>query len=211
MKPAVGVAAILLLAGCAQKRAKPDPASLEIGEARTIRVGPVGLGEAEARATYALLDVRNPNDRPVVAELVGTWIDGAGNPLGPTRSELLTVPAGGVRMFALVDANRREVDNAVKIEARIKGASYGDASPRLVITNENQFTDQGRAVIAGFVENRGEGAVTAMVVAAFYDADGVPLEREASPYHIDGRLRRGIQHVGPPGSARGVLFVADYD
>jgi hypothetical protein len=201
----------LLAAGCSKSKEQPDPAALEIAEARAVRHGPVGIGESEVRATYALVDVRNTGGRAIVAEVAGELFDESGNSLGPTRPEILTIPAGATRMFALVDAKRRVVDNAARVDARITGASLAHAEPPLVVRNQRQYTDQGRAVVAGFVENRGDGEVTVMVIAAFYDASGAPMEREAVPYSIDGGQRRGTQHVGPPGSTRGELFVADFD
>lgn len=205
----VALVAALALVGCRENKPGPEPGSLAISEARTIRTGPVGVGDARAPATYALVDVRNPNDRAVIAEVAGELFDSSGNSLGPTRPEVLTIPAGATRMFALVDGKRRVVDNASSVVVRVDGASFAHAGPRLVISGEKNYRDQGRAVVSGFVENRGEGAVTVMVIAGFYGSDGAPMEREAVPYRIDGGQRRGTQHVGPPGSARGVLFVGD--
>ena len=197
--------------GCSKKADKPGPEVIEVAAVQAIRTGPVGVGSERAPATYALVDVRNTSSRPVIASLSGELVDIAGNPIGTTRRELLTIPAGGVRMFALVDGKRRVVDNASRAEITIGGLSYAHAKPRLVITDEKNYSDEGRAVVAGYLENRGDGAVTAMVIAAFYGPDGVPRERTATPYQIDGGQRRSVQDVGPPDSTRGVLFVADFD
>lgn len=205
------IALAAALIGCKKDAPEPEVDRLVIAGARAVRTGPVGVGDARAPATYALVDVTNRHDRAVVTQVTGTLIDGAGNPLGPTLPEMLTIPAGGTRMFALVDARRRVLDNASAADVQIKGASFAHAPPRLVIDGETQYRDQGRAVVSGRVENRGGGEATVLVIAAFYDAAGAPMDREAVPYRISAGQRRATQHVGPPGSARGALFVADYN
>ena len=205
------IAALVAAAGCSKKAERPPAGALEIGEAQTIKSGPVGLGAGEAPATYALVDVTNTADRDVIASIGGQLLDVADNPLGATRPEMLRIGAGETRMFALVDERRRVLETASRIEVEVDGQSYAHADPRLVITGITNHIDQGRAVVAGYLENRGESEVIVMVIAGFYDAGGKPVERAAAPYAIDGGARRAIQHVGPEGSTRGTLFAGDFN
>lgn len=203
-------AASLVAAACSKRRAVRVPSGvIEIGEQVRVKTGPVGAGKHEADVTYALIDATNHGDRDVVVALGGSLLDAGGNELGPTRPEVLRIPAGKTRMFALVDRAGRRLSEADGAAIELVGAHYAEHDRVVSISQKSVRDDQGRAVASGYVENRGHGAATIMVIAAFYDARQRPLERAATALRIDPGYGRSAQLVGPPGSRRAALYLGD--
>lgn len=208
----VAAAATSVLATACSHRREPVrvPAGVvEIGKDVRVKTGPVGAGEHEAPVTYALIDATNRGDRDVVAALGGALLDAAGNELGPARPEVLRIPAGESRMFALVDGAGRRLPAADGAAIELVGAHYAEHDPVVSISQKSVRDDEGRAVAEGYVENRGRGAATIVVIAAFYDAQRRPLERAATALRIDPGYGRSTQLVGPPGSRQAALYLGD--
>ena len=48
-----------------------------------------------------------------------------------------------------------------------------------------------------------------VVIAVFHGPDGRPMTRPFRTVEIDRKQRKPVQFVGPPGSAKGTIFVGD--
>jgi hypothetical protein len=207
---AIAVTGLALLAGCPQEAGeRPSPGAVTLDERRVVITGPVGLGSEEIEASYALLEARNTSERDIVAAVGGHLVDGAGATLGPASAEVLRIPAGGSRMFALVDQERRRLPSAAGVEAEVVAARFARRAPVVTVSGGMVHGDGGRAVAEGYVESSGRGAATVVVIAGFYDRAGAPLMRRATAFRLDAGARRAVQLVGPEGSASASLFLGD--
>ncbi|MBT8496072.1 MAG: hypothetical protein KJO07_23715, partial [Deltaproteobacteria bacterium] len=121
-----------------RKRERPVPMegaqSLEIvSSSINVLVGPVGAGRAEKNASYALVDVRNAGDHDLRVSLGGVLVDGAGNQLGPVRTEVLVIPGHGLRTFALVADPPRVLAGATSARPEVHRSVIFDRPPTVTI------------------------------------------------------------------------------
>lgn len=178
-----------------------------VAEKLAVKSGPVGEPKWRSQATYALVEARNQTAEDVMVTLGGTLVDGAGTSW-PLRRESLRVPAGGTRLFALVDAGQAErADAQARVE--VVGAVTVGYPPPIVVTDGSVVLDQDRAVAAGYVVNTAERDGSAVVIGAFFDEAGKPLKRTSTVFDLAGKGKRGVQLVGPPGSRSAYLFVGE--
>jgi hypothetical protein len=207
----VAVVALALGAGCARERWVGEPVPLDaiaIDQASlVVKTGTVGAGEWQRESSYVLVSARNSTDRDLLVTLRGQLIDGAAR--RPLMPESLRLPAGGERLFALVDQGQVARPGAAGAEIEVAGALAVDYPPPVAISDGNVYQDQGRAVVAAHVANSGKGEATAAIIAAFYDAAGKPMERPFTTVKLTGGGKRGVQLVGPPGSASAQMYVGE--
>jgi hypothetical protein len=209
-RPAALVALVLVLAGC--ERVPPAPAAapeaIAIDPAAiVVKTGPIGAGEAPASATYALVPAQNRGARDLVVTLRGQLeAGGARHALLP---ETLRVPAGGERVFALVDAEQATRPAGGRAVVEVTGAQAVDFAPPVTVRDGRVVQDQGRAVVAANLENTAALEARVPVIAAFYGADGKPLERPFTIVVLAAGGRRGIQLVGPVGSTGAQLYLGE--
>lgn len=174
-----------------------------------LTTGLVGVGKFESEATYALVDAINNADQDLMVTLAGVFRDASGAEVGRATRQSLRIPAGGRRTYALVDADAEVLPGATDVEVSVVGAMALDYSPPVVITEGHVYDDRGRAVVSGYVVNTADREAKAIVVAGFYDADGVPVKRPSTLFTLTGKGKRGVQFVGPEGSRSAYLFVGD--
>lgn len=200
-------------AGCdKQNRPKPaiNPARIELGRDKlAIRTGPVGVGKWKSEATYALVEARNRTDRDVMVTVAGDLRDETGKPTWPLRRESMRVPAGGSRLFALVDEEQKVRPAAKGARVDVVGAVAVEYPPPFTITDGKVMMDQDRAVAAGYVVNTAERDGAAVVIGAFFDQAGAPLQRTSTVFPLSPGGRRGLRLVGPPGSRSAYLFIGE--
>ncbi|WP_428265398.1 hypothetical protein [Haliangium sp.] len=174
-----------------------------------IRHDVVGHDDWEGRASFVLIDAENRHDQDLMVTLEGSLRGADGTVLGPLRPASLRIPAGGVRTFALVEAEQREHAATDRAEVRVVGAFVPQYPPPVVVTDGHVYRDGDRVVVSGRVRNTGAGPVRALVIAGFYDRDGRPMTRPFTSMYIPGEGDHTAQFVGPPGSVKGYLFIGD--
>lgn len=190
-----------------------DPDAIRVrADSIAIQTGEIGLGQEREEATYALVDAKNEGEEPARVTLGGALTSSGGERVAKLREETLRVPPGAQRTFALVADDDRARPRADAANARLERARAAVAEPPLAVTDGNVYRDRDhegneRAVVKASVENRGDGRARALVMAAFHDGEGRPLERPFTAVEIDGGEDRSFRFVGPPGSARGMIYV----
>jgi len=202
-----------VLGGCEKDTWKPKEADRKQivvhGELMTLHTGTVGSGEYESHATYVLVDATNPGKADLAVTLGGSFLDGNGEVVGKIHRQSLRIPAGGTRTFALVDGEQSAHTDASGAEIEVSSAVQLDYPEQIVITDLNEHEDNGRIVVAGYVQNTVERIGKALVFATFYNKEGKPMERPSTLFRLERKARRGVQFVGPPGSVRATLSVGD--
>jgi hypothetical protein len=91
----------------------------------------------------------------------------------------------------------------------VAGAYVPNYPPPVVIESRKTLRDSDRPVVTGVVRNTRPRRVKVLVLAAFYDASGVPVRRPFTEMILDGETTSPAQFVGPPGAERGTLFIGD--
>jgi hypothetical protein len=203
----------LIVAAAACRDAGParppvDRSRIQVADA-VLKTGPVGERRWRSEATYAMVEARNTTDGDVMVTLGGALV-GAGQ-RWPLRLESLRVPAGGSRLFALVDQGQVARPQATGAEIAVTGAVAVDYPPPFAITDGNVVLDQDRAVAAGYVVNTAERDGSAVVIGAFFDQAGAPLQRTSTVLPLSPGGKRGVRLVGPTGSRSAYLFVGEVD
>jgi hypothetical protein len=210
LAPSVASLAICaaLAASCGKdESARPpvDLARIQVSGA-VVKSGPVGEPRWRSQATYALVEARNQTDADVMVTLGGE-LEGAGQSW-PLRRESLRVPAGGSRLFALVDEGQAE-RQAIGARVAVTGAVHVAYPPPFAVTDGNVVLDEDRAVAAGYVVNTAERDGSAVVIGAFFDESGAPLQRTSTVFALSPGGKRGVRLVGPVGSRSAYLFVGE--
>jgi hypothetical protein len=207
------MALLLVLGGCEKDTWKPKEADRKQivvhGERMTLHTGTVGSGDYESHATYVLVDATNPGKADLAVTLGGSFLNGNGEVVGKIHRQSLRIPAGGTRTFALVDGEQGAHADASGAEIEVSSAVQLDYPEQIVITDLNEHEDNGRIVVAGYVQNTVERIGKALVFATFYNKEGKPMERPSTLFRLERKARRGVQFVGPPGSVRATLSVGD--
>jgi hypothetical protein len=217
-RPLALVVLVALLGGCESSRSAPGASASASASAAAevvvdqaaiaIKTGPVGAGETPATATYALVPAKNRGARDLVVTLGGALeASGARYALLP---ETLRVPAGGERLFALVDAGQGARDDAgARVVVEVTGAQPVDFAPPVKVNDGRVTPDQGRAVVAAEIENTAALEAKVPVIAAFYGADRKPMARPFTVVVLAAGGKRGIQLVGPVGSTDAQLYLGE--
>jgi hypothetical protein len=211
-----GLALAVLVAGACERRTdykverEVDHSLITVDHERmNLRHDLVGYEPHESRATFVLVDAEHAHPRDLNVTLAGTLLDADGAKVGTLRPASLRIPAGGVRTFALVDTEQAERPTAVRADVRVTGAWSPDYAEAVRISERRVREDQGRVVVAATVENTTREYVVVIVLASFYDAEGVPVLRPNSVLRLSPETSRPVQFVGPPGSVRGHVFIGD--
>ncbi len=203
----------LLLTACEKDTWKPKEADRKQivvhGELMTLHTGSVGTGEFEGNATYVLVDASNPGKLDLAVTLGGSFLDAEGNEVGAIHRQSLRIPAGGTRTFALVDEEQSTHEDASGATIEVSSAVQLDYPEQIIITDLNEYEDNGRIVVAGYVKNTVNRIGKALVFATFYNKEGKPMERPSTVFRLERNARRGVQFVGPAGSVRATLSVGD--
>lgn len=201
-----------VVVGCKSSKEPPvallDPAVIELSEP-VLRTGSIGLGKWQSEATYALVEAANTTDRDAMVTIGGSLIDNSGQVVADVRRESLRIPAGGSRVFAMVDDDGRARPEATSARPVVTSAFHAEHPARIVVTDGTVFDDHGRAVVGGYVVNQAETQAAAIVMAAFFDAEGRPMSRPSTMFQLDPGLRRGMQLVGPEGSKSALLYIGE--
>ncbi len=200
-------------AGCEKDTWKPKEADRKQivvhGEKMTLHTGVVGTGEHESEATYVLVDATNPGTLDLAVTLGGVLRPLQPLVQQPLHRQSLRIPAGGTRTFALVDGEQSTHPTASGATIEVTSAVQLDYPEQITITDLNVYDDNGRVVVAGYVQNTVERIGRSLVFATFYNAEGSPMERPSTVFRLERNARRGVQFVGPPGSVRATLSVGD--
>lgn len=206
---------MLVCAGCAgvdgYDTSAVNPAALVIErDGLQVATATIGAGRHARPGTYALVDVRNPLPEAVEVELSGDLLDGSGADVGALYPESLRIPPGGVRTFALVH-HGGEVPSAADAKVWVRRARVTLHTPVITIEDGNVWQDVGqdRVIVSGNVVNGADRDAKAVVVAGFYDAEGRVLQRPWVELQIARGNKEGARFVGPAGSVKGYMFVAD--
>lgn len=176
---------------------------------QVVRSGEVGHDQWKSDATYVMVEARNESDRDCEVTLGGALTGKDGAPTGTLRKESIRIPAGGSRLFALVDDQQVARPQATGARIDVLGAMPVDYPPPILVTDGHVYSDQDRAVVAGNVVNTAQRPGTGVVVAAFFDGEGRPMQRPSTVFKLDAGGTRGAQFVGPPGSRSAYLFVGE--
>jgi hypothetical protein len=213
-RSALAITAAAVLAAC-EGGARPAPAqhiaevAVSVDRMR-LETGPVGEEKFRSEATYLLVDARNTGRRDLLVTLRGRLVDAAGAVVGDLREQMLRIPAGGERMFSLVDRERLARPRATRAEVTVVEAVEPSYPPSVIIADGNVTQDLGRAVVQGNVVNTAEREVAAIIVFGFYGADGRPMKQSSTRFEIAAKQTRGAMMVGPPGSTAATMFVGEY-
>ena len=214
MRWLVAAAALCALAGCKKESGwthdeVPHDQIDVVADKMLVKSGEVGHDQWRSDATYVLVEARNESDRDAEVTLGGALLGASGAALSTLRKESIRVPAGGSRLFALVDGEQRARPDATTARIDVLGAMPVDYAPPFQVTDGHVYGDQGRAVVAGNVINTADRPGSCVVVAAFFDADGRPMQRPSTLFKLDAHGKRGTQFVGPPGSKSAYLFIGE--
>ena len=174
-----------------------------------IKTGPVGLDKRKSNATYVLVEAKNTDTRDLAVTLTAELLDKDKKVVGKTRRESIRIPAGGSRLFALVDDKQVERPTATGARVDVRGAEVVDYPAPFVITDGHVYSDQDRAVVAGYLVNNADREGKAMALAAFFDEKGRPMKRTSTLFAIAAKGKRGMQMVGPDGSRGAYLFIGE--
>lgn len=180
-----------------------------VADKMLVRSGEVGHDQWKSDATYVLVEARNESDRDAEVTLGGALTAADGSALSALRKESIRIPAGGSRLFALVDGEQLARPEARSARIDVLGALPVEYAPPYQVTDGHVYSDQGRAVVAGNVINTADRPGSAVIVAAFFDADGKPMQRPSTVFKLDAHGKRGTQFVGPAGSKSAYLFIGE--
>src|SRR6186713_463411 len=87
-----------------------------------IKTGPVGHDKWKSEATYVLVEAKNTAERDLLVTLAADLVDADKKVVGKTRRESLRIPAGGSRLFALVDDKQTVRPAASGARVDVRGA-----------------------------------------------------------------------------------------
>ena len=214
MRWLVALASVCALAGCKReaswsKDELPHDQVDVVTEKMLVKSGEVGHDQWKSDATYVLVEARNESDRDAEVTLGGALTAADGSALSALRKESIRIPAGGSRLFALVDGEQLARPEARSARIDVLGALPVEYAPPYQVTDGHVYSDQGRAVVAGNVINTADRPGSAVIVAAFFDADGKPMQRPSTVFKLDAHGKRGTQFVGPAGSKSAYLFIGE--
>lgn len=167
------------------------------------------VGDDNRPATFVLVDADNHATEELLVVLGGDLLDAHGAVVGHLRADEQRIPIGGRRTFALVDDHVAARPSATTAKVTIESASIATTPTRMRITDGHVYSDQGRAVVSGYVVNDSDVAGKAIVIAGFYDADGTPMTRPFSLVSLGAGAKQAAQFVGPPGSKSAYMFVGE--
>jgi hypothetical protein len=177
-------------------------------EAR-VRTDTVGEGAFSSRATFVLVDADNRGTDPAMVTLGGHFKDAQGVTLGALQPESLWIPAGGRRLFALVDKERVPRPTAHGAQILVSGAKLASRPRIMRVEAEHSFDDYGKVIVQARLVNDADRAGRAVVFGAFYDPQRRPMARPFTVVPIGAKTALPVQLVGPPGSAYGTIFLGD--
>ena len=206
------LALVAAAAACAEApaaRMDVDRGQIEIvTDGVSLKTGAVGEARWKTQATYALVEARNHSEVDLDVTLAGDLVGGESR--WPVRRESLRIPAGGSRLFALVDDKQAARPQATGARVDVVGAMAVRYAPPFVVTDGKVVMDQGRAVAAAYLTNTAKRIGSVILIGAFFDEAGLPLGRTSTLFRMDGGGKRGVQLVGPTGSRSAYLFVGEY-
>ncbi len=198
------------LAGCKAPAARSvDPDLVWVSPDARVRTDTVGEGQFTSRATFVLVDAENRSPDPAMITLSGTFRDEAGAVVGELAAESLWVPAGGRRLFALVDDEQEPRPEAKGAQILVSGAKVADRPPIMRVEGHASFDDYGKVVARARLINDADRPGRAIVFAAFHNGNGLPMARPFTLIPIGAKSTLPLQLVGPPGSTTGTIFLGD--
>lgn len=174
-----------------------------------MRTDTVGEGEHAATASFVLVEAENHATVAATVSLSGSFRDEHGAELGRLRAESLWIPAGGRRLFALVDRDRQARPAARGAQIVVSGVQAASRPPIMRIDGERSHDDFGKVIVYGTLVNDADRPGRAMLFGAFFDAKGKPMTRPFVAVPIGARSTLPVHLVGPPGSTRGALYLGD--
>lgn len=206
-----GTLAGIGLAGCSHSRPARnlDLDLIRVSPDARLRTDVVGDGKFASTASFVLVDAENAAAEGAYVTLGGELSDASGARVGELRSQSLWVPAHEARTFALVDTQRAARPTATAARIKLQGAVIPDEPPRAEITDLHSFDDHGKIVVQAYLVNTADRPGQIMAIGSFHDAHGQPMTRPFQLVDVAARDRKVVQFVGPPGSARGTIFVGD--
>jgi len=200
----------LLAAACGRREPAKhlDLDAIRVIDNARLRTDTVGEGAFAEPATFALVDAKNTATTGAYVTLGGALTDAGGQAIGPLKPQSLWIPAGEVRTFALVDAAREPRPATTSVQVEVRGALIADP-PRARIEELNRFDDHGQLVLKASLVNDADRIGRIIVIASFHDRDGRPLTRPFSLVELGAKRKQTVQFVGPPGAARGTIYIGD--
>lgn len=211
MRALVVLAVIAISAsGACKKREHREVAHdlIRVTNDARLRTDAIGEGQWVEQATFVLIEAENTSKDGAYVTLAGELADDKGTQVGELKPQSLWVPAGAIRTFALVDAERKPRPNARGARIYVRGARIGPPPPAHV-DDVRQIVDGDKLVLQGILRNDAERGGNLLVVATFYAPDGRPMTRPFSLLWVAPRGELPVQFVGPAGSTRGTLFIGD--
>ncbi len=202
--------AVALLGACLEPIPAPSrttPAGVVVLEAlHQLKTGTVGITDRR-RATYVLVDVENRTAELRRVTVVGQLLDDAGAVLAQLPHQMLQVPAGERRTFAMPAV--AAVPAARRATVQVHDAPV-DRHPFDVVVTEVRF-DREEDVFAATlrVVSRSDRATVASIAATFYDDAGRPLARPFMVLPFAPGQSRPLRLEGPLAATRGTAFVTE--
>jgi hypothetical protein len=178
------------------------------GDAK-VRTDIVGEGRFSSQATFVLVEAGITSGEPAMVTLAGTFTDEHGANIAVLRPESLWIPGGGRRLFVLVDRERTPRPTARGAQITVSGARVATSAPVMRVVDETSFDDYGKLVLQARLINDANRVGSAVVFAAFYDANRVPMARPFTLVPIEANSTLPIRMIGPPGSRYGSMFLGD--
>ncbi len=174
-----------------------------------LRSDTVGEGEFASKATFVLVDAKNTHDADLMVTLGGELTDESGAAVSDLGVESLRVPAGGTRMFALIDKQRLTRESATGARVRVVGAYEVDYAPPVQITDDHVVKEGDQLTAYATVRNTKPRYVKVIVLAGFYDENDVPMTRPFVLLQLAGETSHPAEFPGPPGAHKAYIFVGE--
>lgn len=219
---------LLALVACGREpRVELDYKEITV-EGAHMRTDTVGDERFSTTATFVLVDARNNATQGAYVTLDGQLLDAGGGIVGELLPQVLWIPPGEARTYALVDSEGAPRPSAKSARARVRAAAIL-APPLAHLEEVHQFDDHGKPILQAYLVNDADRDGYITVIAAFHDERGRPMtrpfqvlkvKRKQEPVEVgrcpDMNARAGatsskcvVQFVGPAGAKHASLFIGE--
>jgi hypothetical protein len=201
---------VLALLGCETKQMRDlDLDKIDVSPDAKLRTDTVGEGTTESQATFVLVDAENHGTVGAYVTLGGELADASGAKVGELRPQVLWLPPGEQRTFALIDHDAKARPTAAAAKIHVRGAKIPSAPPPVRVDEIRELVDNGRIVVQGTLHNDAKKPGEIMVIGSFHDETHHPMTRPFAMVRVAGEASTAVQFVGPEGSKHGTIYFGE--
>ena len=182
-----------------------DVDKIDVSRDAKLRTDLVG----DAPMTFVLVDAENHGTEGAYVTLGGELADASGTQIGDLRPQVIWLPPGEPRTFALIDKEGKSRPTAAAARIHVRGAKIPSVAPPVHVDQIRELVDNGRIVVQGTVHNDAHKPGTITVIASFHDETHHPMTRPFSMVHLAADAATTVQFVGPEGSKHGTIYFGE--